>query len=69
MKRILTLAFLVILLIGGCEVIQLIEAPIRTKADSLIVSATDTIWAEDSTKYPIVFEVEVKEWEEVTDNL
>ena len=69
MKRlILTLTFLVILLIGGCEVIHIIEAPQRARMDSLIYEAsTDTTHA-DTTRYPIGFEVEVEDWKEVTIN-
>ena len=69
MKRlILTLTFLVILLIGGCEVIHIIEAPQRARMDSLIYEASADTTHADTTKYPIGFEVEVEDWKEVTIN-
>lgn len=57
------------LLIGGCEIVEIIDSPRqqRIQLDSLCVRSTDTT-VTDTTKYPINFEVSVEGWEDIEIN-
>lgn len=64
---ILTLFFL---LVGGCTLIEIIDAPERQQQmqlDSLVATSTDTTHI-DTTKHPIGFDVSVEDWKEVIIN-
>lgn len=57
------------LLIGGCEIVELIESPRRQRIqlDSLYATSVDTTVV-DTTKYPINFDVNVNGWEDIEIN-